>query len=117
VFLLYVCQKYPGTRWGLGRTDLSNLKQTTLVKFWQVCEDLGFKRGKDFQTAHLIYREHKNEIEFGNSRKILLLDLYYYPSDEAMTTISGLDLTGAAIDEANELDGRVRDKIFERCDR
>ncbi len=89
VFLIYVCQNYPGTRWGLGRKDLANLKKTTLNKFWEVCDDLGYIRGKDFNTAHIIYREHKNEIEFGNGSKILLLDLYYYPVIEHPAFLRG----------------------------
>lgn len=116
-FLLYVCDNFPGTRWGLGRTDITNLKRTTLDKFWMVCNDFGIVRGTSFETADLIFREHKNEIEFKNGSKIILLDLYYYPSDPTCVQISGLDLTGACIDEANELNVKVRDKISERIGR
>ena len=84
---------------------------------WLVCRDWGIVRGSDFNTAHVVLREQKNEIEFANGSKIILLDLFYYPSDRDMVTLSGQQLTGAAIDEAGECAVEIKNKLLERIGR
>ena len=122
-FIIQMCLKYPGIRWGLGRTDITNLKKTTLdIGFWKVCRDWGIIRGTDSEAlrrreCHVIMKDNKNEIEFINGSKVILLDLFQYPSDPSMTSLSGHGLTGACIDEAGECKKEVKDKLFERIGR
>lgn len=111
-FLVYVCLTYPGTTWLLGRSELKNLKATTMVSFWEVCEDWKLKR-----DSHYTYNEVKGEIEFSNKSKVVLRDLSYMPSDPDCISLNGLLLTGACIDEAGELNKKVKDVILSRVGR
>jgi hypothetical protein len=45
-------------------------------------------------------------IKFANGSQILLLDLAYLPSDPLYTRLGSLELTGAFVDEAAEVDER-----------
>lgn len=97
-FLTVMCWKYPGTRWLLGRKELKNLKRTTLVTLFKFLRACGFKKDRDF-----VYNQQDHIIKFKNGSEILLYDLRTNPSDPLFTELGGLELTGAWIDESNEI--------------
>lgn len=113
-FLIWACLEYPGTTWLLGRCELKNLKATTLVSFWEVCEN--FKLVRD---VHFTYNEQKSEIEFTKGSKIFLRDVTFFASDPDCINLNGLLLTGACIDEAGEpgITKKVYDIVQSRCGR
>lgn len=108
--------KYKGTRWVIGRSSLKTLKETTLNSFWQVCAIQGIKVG-----VHFRYNEIKSLITFFNGSEIMLKDLGYYPSDPNFDELGSLEITGAFIDECNQivekawlvLKSRIRYKLDE----
>jgi phage terminase large subunit len=90
--------KYAGTRWVIGRASLKTLKETTLNSFFLVCSLQGIKPG-----VHFIYNENKSLITFPNGSQILIKDLGYYPSDPNFDELGSLEITGAFVDECNQI--------------
>lgn len=115
-WLAKMCLKYPGTRWVMGRAILKTLKETTLNSFFAVCQMQGLKSG-----GHYRFNAQTNIIYFPNGSEILLKDLYSYPSDPNFDELGSLEITGAFIDECNQvvekawniLKSRIRYKLDE----
>lgn len=108
--------KHPGTRWVMGRAILKTLKETTLNSFFEVCRMQGLVSG-----THYKFNAQSNIISFPNGSEILLKDLFSYPSDPNFDELGSLEITGAFIDECNQvaekawniLKSRVRYKLDE----
>ena len=109
--------QYPGTRSVIGRAKLKNLKSTTLNTFFEVATDYcGLTPNVDFT-----YNANESTIKFINGSEIYLKDLFLYPSDPMFTSLGGLEITDAFIDEAAEvsekainiLNSRIRYKLDE----
>lgn len=96
LWLIEMCQSYPGTRWLMGRAKLKTLKETTLNTFFQLSSQLGI-------TEQFEYKEQKGSILWNNGSEILLKDLFYYPSDPEYDQLGSLEITGAFIDECNQI--------------
>src|SRR5688500_276819 len=60
------CFKYPGSRWLMGRSELKNLKKTTLNSFFEVVKQQGLKADVHFKLNH-----QDSTISFPNESKIL----------------------------------------------
>lgn len=97
-WLLAMCIAYPDTGWLMGRKELTNLKKTTLLTFHKVCNDYGIE-----PDVHFSLNQQTNIITFINNSQIFLFDLDYKPSDPLYTRLGGLELTGAFVDESNEI--------------
>lgn len=96
LWLIQNCQKYPKSRWLMGRSKLKTLKETTLNTFFELVSDLGLSNQFNFNAqSNIIY--HKNGSE------ILLKDLFLYPSDPNFDSLGSLEITGAFIDECNQV--------------
>lgn len=114
-WLIKMCYKYPGTRWVMGRAVLKTLKETTLNTLFWVFQKQGIKQ------QHYKYNENKGLITFFNGSEILLKDLQYYPRDPNFDELGSLEITGAFIDECNQitqkawsiLKSRIRYKLDE----
>jgi len=50
LWLIQQCQKYPKTRWLMGRAKLKALKETTLNTFFQLSSDLGLSSQYKFNS-------------------------------------------------------------------
>ncbi|RZJ99401.1 MAG: hypothetical protein EOO43_26435, partial [Flavobacterium sp.] len=90
--------KYEGTRWLIGRSKLKELKSTTLNSFFDVCKLQGLK-----PIQHYTYNQQSGIIKFNNGSEIILMDLFSYPSDPNFDKLGGLEITGAFIDECNQV--------------
>lgn len=97
-WLAKMCLKYPGTRWVMGRAILKTLKETTLNSFFEVCRMQGLVSG-----IHYKFNAQSNIISFPNGSEILLKDLFSYPSDPNFDELGSLEITGAFIDECNQV--------------
>lgn len=98
-WLWMMCNKYAGVRYAIGRQELKRLKQTTLNSFFKFIGD--YEIPED-QAGH--YNSQEGVIKFKNGSEILLLDLAFQPSDPLYTRLGSLELTGAFVDESNEVD-------------
>ena len=101
-WLAKMCLKHPGTRWVMGRAVLKTLKETTLNSFFSVCQMQGLKSGD-----HYRFNAQTNIIHFANGSEILLKDLYTYPSDPNFDELGSLEITGAFVDECNQIDKKA----------
>ena len=109
-WLAKMCMKYPGTRWVMGRNEMTTLKETTLVSFFKVAKMQGLKRG-----VHYKYIDNpKNIIVFNNGSEILLKDLKFKPSDENFDDLGSLEITGAFVDEGNQITEKAKNVLFSR---
>lgn len=97
-WVLKQCYKYPGTRWLIGRSKAKTLKETTLKSFFEVARMQGLNADKDF-----FYNQQTGIIKFNNESEILLKDLFLYPSDPDFDELGSLEITGAFIDECNQI--------------
>jgi phage terminase large subunit len=96
LWLISMCQKYAGTRWLMGRSKLKSLKETTLNSFFELTSKLEINDQFD-------YNAQSNIIYWKNGSEILLKDLFLYPSDPNFDSLGSLELTGAFIDECNQI--------------
>jgi phage terminase large subunit len=112
--LIEKCQKYKGSRWLMGRSKLKTLKETTLNTFFELSSKLNL--GSQFK-----FNAQENVIHWKNGSDILLKDLFLYPSDPNFDSLGSLELTGAVIDECNQVNykawqivkSRIRYKLKE----
>jgi len=98
LWVILNCLKYPESRWLLGRSKLKALKQTTLMTFFEVAKILGLSADE-----HYNYNAQTGEIDFFNGAKVLLKDLFLYPSDPNFDSLGSLEITGAFLDEVNQM--------------
>lgn len=96
LWLISMCQTYEGSRWLMGRSKLKTLKETTLNTFFELASELNIS--DDFN-----YNAQSNVIYFNNGSEIILKDLFLYPSDPHFDSLGSLEITGAFIDECNQL--------------
>ena len=108
-WLLKMALKYPDTRWLMGRAELKVLKETTLVSFFTVCQMQGIKSG-----VHYVYNQQSGQILFPNQSVIILKDLFLYPSDPNFDSLGSLEITGAFIDECNQLVEKAKNIVKSR---
>jgi len=96
-WVLKNCFKYPGSRWLIGRAKLKNLKETTLLTLFEVMNRQGITAGQ------YKYNEQAGTITFRNGSLIFLKDLFQYPSDRNFDSLGSMELTGAFVDECNQI--------------
>lgn len=106
--IIFDCFAYPDIAWGLARKALTTLKRTVLLTLFGQLEFYGFN-GIDYN-----YNQQLNKITFQNGSDIFLIDTAYMPSDPLNTRFGGFELTKCAVDESNETNILVVNKLFER---
>lgn len=114
LWLISLCLRYPNTRWLMGRSKLKTLKETTLNTFFDITSRLDI--GSQFN-----YNAQANIIYFKNGSEIILKDLFLFPSDPNYDSLGSLEITGAFIDECNQISfkawqivkSRIRYKLTE----
>ena len=109
LWLTINCLQYPETRWMMGRSVLKILKDTTLKTFFDVCSVYGIKRDE-----HYVYNGQAGLIKFYNGSEIILKDLYAYPSDPNFDSLGSLEITGAFIDECNQISSKAKQVVKSR---
>ncbi|MFA5587682.1 MAG: phage terminase large subunit [Mariniphaga sp.] len=115
-WILKSALKYAGTRWLIGRNELKTLRETTLNTFFEVASMQGIETG-----VHFTFNQQLMSIIFANGSEILLKDLAHYPSDPNFDRLGSLEITGAFVDECNQisekgwnvLKSRIRYKLDE----
>jgi hypothetical protein len=98
----------------MGRSKLKTLKETTLATFFDLSTKLELS---DCWT----YNAQTSVITFNNGSQIILKDLFLYPSDPNFDSLGSLEISGAFIDECNQINykawqvvkSRIRYKLSE----
>ena len=109
---LITALKYKGSRLLIGRSKLNALKETTMVTLFDVMGSWGLLAG-----VHYDYNQKDNYVQFkkqyGQSR-ILFKDLFLYPSDPEFDSLGSLEITGAFIDEGNQINVKAKNIVMSR---
>jgi len=108
LWLIESCQAYPGTRWLMGRAKLKSLKETTLNTFFELASALNI-------SDQFKYNGQENVIYWHNGSEILLKDLFLYPADPNFDSLGSLEITGAFIDECNQIVYKAWQIVLSRC--
>jgi len=108
LWLIEMSQTYPGTRWLMGRSKLKTLKETTLNTFFELATKLDI-------SDQFKYNAQSNTIFWNNGSEILLKDLFLYPSDPNFDGLGSLEITGAFIDECNQIVLKAWQIVTSRC--
>ena len=96
LWLIENCQRFPGSRWLMGRSKLKALRETTLNSFFEISALTNIQN-------QFKYNAQDHVIKFFNGSEILLKDLFLYPSDPNFDSLGSLEITGAFIDECNQI--------------
>lgn len=96
LWLIENCQTYAGSRWLMGRSKLKALRETTLNTFFELATKLNI-------INQFKYNAQDHIIKFFNGSEIILKDLFLYPSDPNFDSLGSLEITGAFIDECNQV--------------
>jgi len=108
-YLILMALQYPKTRYLMGRSKLDALKKTTLNTFFEVCTLWNLKANNDYN-----FNGSSNIITFYNGSEIILKDLFLYPSDRNFDSLGSLEITGAFIDEANQITEKAKNVVASR---
>lgn len=95
-----LCEKYAGCRGLVGAATFTLVERTTLVKYFEHLEAMGYKKGKDYrynETKHLLSFKNGSEIYFmdlADPEKFKSMDVHWIEIEEASqvgySTIKGL---------------------------
>lgn len=120
LWLIENCQKYPGSRWVMGRSKLKTLKETTLNTFFEITgEHTEETRKLDNIRLNIqsqfTYNAQSNTILWKNGSEIILKDLFLYPSDPYFDSLGSLEICGAFVDECNQIVFKAWQVLKSRC--
>ena len=111
IWLILNCMRYPGTRWLIGRNQLSKLKKSTLLTIFETMRehfdmqpDVDYKYNSQDGIIYIL--------KYDSS--IYLMDLAYQPSDPNYDRLGSTEFTGAAIDEVQEVEQKAKDVLMGR---
>ena len=110
-WLITQCYFHAGTKWFIGRNELSRLMKSSYITFLKVCKYHGIP--EDDWKLNGQY----NYIEFKNGSRIDLLDVAYKPSDSDYERFGSLEYTGGWLEEAGEIEFKSFDVLKSRIGR
>jgi phage terminase large subunit len=111
-WLLSNCIRYPGTTYFIGRSELKQLRKSTVPTLFKVCSFHNIKRESLFK-----YKIQDMAIEFKNGSRIDLLELKHYPSDPLYERFGSYEYTQGWIEEGGEIEEDAASMISSRTGR
>lgn len=100
------CVAKPGSAWLIAREELKALKRTTMRTFFKVLSILGYKK-----DVHYNFNAQDMVLTFANKSVVFFAELKRIPSDPEFDRMGSYDLTGAWIDEAQEVCKDAKDAL------
>lgn len=110
-WLLTNCYRYPGTKWFIGRNELTRLMGSSYATFQKVC------RYHDIPIEDWQFQGQYHYIEFFNHSRIDLIDLKLQPSDPMFQRFGSFEYTGGWIEEGGEVNFMAFDILKTRVGR
>lgn len=110
-WLLTNCYRYPGTKWFIGRNELTRLMASSYATFRKVCLH------HDIPQEDWSFNGQYHYIEFKNGSRIDLLDLKLLPGDPMFQRYGSTEYTGGWIEEAGEVNFLAFDVLKARVGR
>ena len=86
----------PGSTWLVARKRFSDLRDTTLITFNEVLNNFGI-------SGAVNYNAQEKRATFSNGSIVFFKDIDYEPSDPLYNRLGSYNLTGAFLDEAQEI--------------
>jgi phage terminase large subunit len=111
-WLLTQCFFYPGTRYFIGRAELKDIRESTLISFYKVLRHHGIK----FDSIGK-YNGQDHFIGFNNGSRIDLVEMNHRPSDPLYERFGSMEFTAGWIEEAGEVDELAAEIISSRTGR
>ncbi len=108
-WIIINCLRYPGSRWLMGRAVLKNLKESTLLTFFEICKEWELLAG-----THFVYNSTKGCITFSNTSEVYMKDLEQRPSDPEFDSLGSTEYTGALIDECSQVGSKAKNIVMSR---
>jgi len=109
IWVISMCLKYSKTRYLIGRSKYTQLRLTTMKTLVDVLNWMDLK-----SDVHYNLNNQTNVLTFINKSEIIFKDLAYFPSDPEYDSLGSLEITGAFLDEASQLDYKVYNIIKTR---
>lgn len=106
------CRQYAGIRIGLGRKELTKLKQTTVQT---LLEEVHPALGVKPHEYH--YNDLKGKIKYLNGSVIQMIELIDAPSDPDFDRFGSLNLTHTIIEESGEVSQKAKNVFHSRKNR
>ena len=101
---------YPESRWFLSREVNKDIRESSLLTLLNVMgQSFGLKVGIDYK-----YNPIDSRIVLSNGSMIFLKELPYIPSDPECDYLGSMEYTGGFIDEAQEVNRKVKNTIKTR---
>lgn len=119
-WLLTNCYFYPGSRWFIGRNELTRLLASSYATFRKVCTHHNIPPEDWKYNGQYHYIEFRNQVTGifdGEGSRIDLLDLKYQPGDPQFQRFGSTEYTGGWIEEAGEVHFLAFDVLKSRVGR
>lgn len=110
-WLMTNCYFYPGTKWFIGRNELTRLMASSYATFRKVCAY------HQIPSNDWSFNGQYHYIEFKNGSRIDLLDLKLLPGDPMFQRYGSTEYTGGWIEEAGEVHFMAFDVLKARVGR
>lgn len=101
--------KYAGTAGAIFRNTSENLRKSTMVTFFEVCDKMNLKAGRDY-----VYRESKNLVQWVGGSTTQFDYLAYEPRDPNYSRLGGRAYSRAFVDEADQVEERAVNMLSTR---
>lgn len=109
-FGIYMSLKYEGVRGLIAREQLKDLKESTLLTFFDVAGEMGLVEGIDYK-----FNQQDNIITFlQTGSAIYLRELGWLPSDPNYDRLGSTEYTWAFIEEANQVRQKAKNVVRSR---
>lgn len=95
-WVIIECLQKPQSKWMIAREELTKLKDTTLLTFFQVAKELGVDMFFHYNAQSLV-------ATFKNGSLIFFREIKYLPSDPQFDRLGSYDLTGYFLDECQQI--------------
>jgi phage terminase large subunit len=95
-WIIIECIQKPASKWLIAREELTKLKDTTLLTFFQAAKQLGVQDKVHFNAQSLT-------ATFDNGSLIFFREIKYLPSDPEFDRLGSYDLTGCFLDECQQI--------------
>lgn len=107
-WIMMACFNLPGTRWFIGRNNITDTRKSVLVTWRKVAKYYNFNQ----------FKVNTDGIRFYNGSEVVFLDLTFYPKkDPLFEKFGSVEFTGGWIEEAGEVHFLAYDTLKSRIGR